>query len=108
MGKVHPLLNVVDYSILYVSSLTTMNTICFYYVFRKKTLSLPMIKASHFKTMKISCRTRPAQGLGRVKLQEFQVCLSTFNCLGIDKIEPPHGKTNNLHRRKQRRRSASR
>ena len=27
---------------------------------------------------------------------------------GIGTIEPPHGKTNNLHRRKQRRRSASR
>ena len=26
----------------------------------------------------------------------------------LERYEPPHGKTNNLHRRKQRRRSASR
>ena len=31
-----------------------------------------------------------------------------FNNNSIRLYEPPHGKTNNLHRRKQRRRSASR
>ena len=32
----------------------------------------------------------------------------SFEILKIKPFEPPHGKTNNLHMRKQRRRSASR
>ena len=39
------------------------------------------------------------------KAERERVSRVSFSCL--NPYEPPHGKTNNLHRRKQRRRSAS-
>ena len=41
--------------------------------------------------------------------QSYALCqVNILYCWHNPKNEPPHGKTNNLHRRKQRRRSASR
>ena len=41
------------------------------------------------------------------KMFDILVCVKVLS-LSWYTFEPPHGKTNNLHRRKQRRRSASR
>ena len=42
------------------------------------------------------------------KVRDFTSCAKAARCFTSTPYEPPHGKTNNLHRRKQRRRSASR
>ena len=54
--------------------------------------SLPLIRPN--RKILISNRRSPKYPLGNQTLEET--------------YEPPHGKTNNLHMRKQRRRSASR
>ena len=65
----------------------------------------------HLIKVKKMAKLRIEKPNGRKCLQEdsFPIVYIVFHRTHIFVIfEPPHGKTNNLHRRKQRRRSASR
>ena len=59
---------------------------------------------SAFQSLNNFRKTREGESFSRLKT----ITIANIEISRVVLNEPPHGKTNNLHRRKQRRRSASR